>query len=1254
MKGKFEAASFRDMLRYADRTDWLLLVCGILCCAITGAIAPLGSVLFRGITDTLIAGQRDYVDGTLDYSLYAENISYYAWLYFGLGVLMFLVSDIAMSCLFTVCQRQVHEIRKRFFSAIMKQDMEWFDHNEVGALTHRMSAGIDRIKDGMGDKCGVLLQACANFVSGIIIGFCLSWKMTLVMLIVVPFVVASLYASSKILSHASRKEMSAYAAAGAIADEVFGGIRTVMSFNAQLFEIDRYAEKLKYAREMGIRKATVTGIFTGAFLFILFGSMSIAFWFGTTLVMSGDVSPGTVFGVFWAVLLGAMRLGQAVPQISVIVAGKLSAGEIFSIIDRKPKIDCTSKSGMTINDIKGKISFSNVHFHYPTRPNVKILNGVSYDIEPGQTVALVGHSGCGKSTMIGLLLRYYEQESGTVTIDGVPLDKLNVEWIRNTIGIVSQEPILFATTIENNLRMGKTDLTEQEMVEACQMANAHEFISRLPMGYKTIIGEGGVKLSGGQKQRIAIARALVRNPKILLLDEATSALDTESEAAVQKALESARHGRTTVTIAHRLSTVRTADKIIVFDHGNIVESGTHEQLMEMDAVYRQLVKAQEIEEGAEDTVIDDVDPSAIDRAGDRHTGKSRRSGGDSYRKSVERQRMSAKLRASMTNSKGVQEEIDSEIEEKQYELEDEGEERASLADIFRFSRPEMPLVGCALIATVIRGLSWPVFSIIYGKMFLALSTADFSTTASDTIVNSISFMILAIVSGASTFSSGTLFGTAGERMTMRLRVSVYKNLLRQDGAFFDKAEYSVGKLSTRLATDAPNVQAAIDQRLAEVLQGVVSLIAGVCIAFYFGWNMAPIGVATAVTLVILQSLVSQYLKFRGVKDNEVAQEASQLATESIEHVRTIQALAKQEFMYGLFCKASERPHKRAIIRGLWQSVSYAMSSSFYLINFGIAYRFGLWLVLNNYTTPFVVFQVIEALNMASMTVLAAASYFPEYLRARLSAGLLFGLMNKKSKIDNMSEEGAITEISGNIALRDVYFAYPNMPQSTILNGLSLQAGFGQTVALVGPSGCGKSTVIQLVERYYDTLGGKLEFDGHDVRSINIRHLRSHIALVGQEPTLFNLSIRDNITYGMSDVSDDKVIEAAKLANIHSFVDSLPDKYDTNVGAKGSQLSGGQKQRIAIARAIIRNPRILLLDEATSALDTESEKVVQEALDKARMGRTCLVVAHRLSTIQNADLIVVAKDGRVIEMGNHLQLLARKGLYYRLVEKQKIA
>ncbi|VDM47070.1 unnamed protein product [Toxocara canis] len=296
--------------------------------------------------------------------------------------------------------------------------------------------------------------------------------------------------------------------------------------------------------------------------------------------------------------------------------------------------------------------------------------------------------------------------------------------------------------------------------------------------------------------------------------------------------------------------------------------------------------------------------------------------------------------------------------------------------------------------------------------------------------------------------------------------------------------------------------------------------------------------------------------------------------------------------------------------------------------------------------------------MASVTVLAAASYFPEYIRARLSAGLMFHMMDRAPQIDNLSEAGIQEPIRGDIALRDVYFAYPNQRYFPVVNRLTISAPFGRTIALVGPSGCGKSTIIQLLERLYDPIDGAVLIDGQDIRQFNVRYVRTHMALVGQEPTLFNMSIRANIAYGLDDATQQEIEQAAKLANIHSFIISLPEViahlgYDTVVGSKGTQLSGGQRQRVAIARAIIRNPKILLLDEATSALDNESEKIVQEALDVARRGRTCIVIAHRLSTIQNADMIIVLKDGRVFELGTHTQLLARKGLYYRLTEKQKV-
>ncbi|KAH7713550.1 P glycoprotein 16 [Aphelenchoides avenae] len=567
--------------------------------------------------------------------------------------------------------------------------------------------------------------------------------------------------------------------------------------------------------------------------------------------------------------------------------------------------------------------------------------------------------------------------------------------------------------------------------------------------------------------------------------------------------------------------------------------------------------------------------------------------------------------------------------------------RASLIDILRFSRPERTHIIVGVLFAVIRGMAWPVWSVIYGRMFLALSQTTVENAKDMTaeyVLSSIAFLVLGIVSGTTGFGSGALLGIVGERMTMRLRMEVFKNILRQDASFFDDPRHSTGKLTARLASDATNVQAAIDQRLAEVLQGVVSLFCGIGVAFYFGWNMAPIGLVTAISFVIVQISISRYLKRRGVKDAEIVDEASKIAAEAVENVRTVQALNKQKHMHELFCAASHKPHKRAMVRGLWQAFSYALSTGFVAFNFTITYLVGMLLVRGGYTTPFTVFQVIEALNLTSLTVMTAAAFFPEYLRARIAAGIMFSMKDHKPKIDSLSEQGIVKPIEGTVDFNQVNFAYPNSLKSMVLNDFELAALSGRTIALVGPSGCGKSTTMQLLERFYDVMSGSIQIDGVDIRHYNIRHLRASMALVGQEPTLFDVSIRDNIAYGMESVSQEEIVEAA-------------NKYDTMVGDRGTQLSGGQKQRIAIARAIVRNPKILLLDEATSALDSESEQVVQQALERARAGRTCLVIAHRLSTVQHADLIAVVRNGRVEEVGNHHQLLARKGLYYRLVLKQ---
>ncbi|VDL74808.1 unnamed protein product [Nippostrongylus brasiliensis] len=1186
-----KSVSFPMLFRYATKVDFALMLLGAIFAATQGAFNSLSSLIFRHLMDALIIGEFEWQTGIFDDYEFTQLAmkAVYRYTLFGclqllLGFLSLIpapkkeisrgfkkgkerlsliflknlftfeshlnlinhtLSTLQMCCWHTVCERQVHQIRNRYLGAVLRQDMAWFDKNETGALTTRMSDGIDRIRDGIGDKFGAMFAYVATFISGMAVAFSNSWEMTLVMIAFFPIFFGPLIVSSKVTLtffsiELSTFEQKAYTDAGATAEEVIHGIRTVVAFNGQEKEIKRYSNHLEMGMKYGVRKAFLTSFGTAFIMGVLFISMGVSFWYGTKLVISGHITPGTVFAVFWAVIGGAMSIGQAAPQLGVLIGSMTAAAPIFSIIDRKPPIDSLSKEGRFPTDIKGKIVISDVRFTYPSRPEVEVLKGITLNVDPGQHIALVGHSGCGKSTLVGLLLRFYEQQTGKVSIDDIPIADWNIEHLRNVVGVVSQEPALFADTVENNIRLGRADISQEEMENVCKMANAHEFIMNLSQ---------------------------------------------------------AQSGRTTISIAHRLATIKNVDQIYVFDSGRIVEHGRHDELMEKNGLYSELVRAQEIESLEEE---DDSD------------------------KELERESLIRKLSKRLSRSiSRPSDAVEMDVDNLEEEVKEEKVKGASILDIIKYAREEWLQLAVALVMAVARGMTFPVFSIIYGGMFKTLTSGSNDEKLHGAMMNGIWFTVLGLSSGSTLLLSGFLLGKTGETLTKRLRLSLFTNIVKQDGEYFDREDHASGRLTTRLATDAPNIRAAIDQRLADVVGAVSSMIGGISIAFSYGPAMAPIGVLTAGTLIILQTLIAQYLKRRGQRDAVKAEEPSRLATEAIEQHKTVQYLTREQFFVDKFVHEMEGPHRRSIIRGVIQSLTYSLSVSFVCFNFACAYRYGIFLVQKRVCSPYTVFQVIESLNTASMSLIAFATYFPEYVRARLSAALL------------------------------LFFSYPVNRRSMVLNGMSLTIPAGKTVALVGPSGCGKSTSIQLIERFYDPVAGKLLFDGHDARELNLMDARSQISLVGQEPILFNYSIRENIAYGMDSATDSQIEDAAKLANAHGFIAKLPAGYDTVVGERGSMLSGGQKQRIAIARAVIRNPKILLLDEATSALDTESERVVQEALERARLGRTCVIIAHRLSSIQNSDTIVVMKDGKVKEQGTHQQLLAMGGLYAGLVSKQDL-
>ncbi|CAF0941095.1 unnamed protein product [Rotaria sordida] len=647
-----------------------------------------------------------------------------------------------------------------------------------------------------------------------------------------------------------------------------------------------------------------------------------------------------------------------VPSVQSFSEARGAAATVFRLIDEGNdsnvnEIDVWKEDTEPIYDINGDIEFNNVNFTYRSREDTPALHNLSIIAHAGQTTALVGSSGSGKSTCISLFLRYYEPSSGQIMINGRPITDYCVKQLRQNIGIVSQEPILFSMSIYENIRLGKVDATQAEIEQAAQEANAHNFIMQLPNKYETFVGERGIQLSGGEKQRIALARALVKQPTFLLLDEATSALDNISEKIVQEALDRTCKGRTTIVIAHRLTTIQNAHQIYVLDNGTVIEQGTHEILIAKEGgKYQSMVKHQQMER-----INDDEDTMMLSQK----------------------------------------------------------------------------------------------------------DTEDYN-----------------------------------------------KSIIEQ----------------TRLLSNSPTV------------------------------------------------------------------DVNKLAGEVIHNMRTIKQLSVE----------------KEVLR-----------------------------------------QYSELIHPTLMSSRIASSIS--------SVEAFFDLFDRIPSIDNTSTEGQeLVDFHGEITFDQVKFIYPTRSTSIILNKFQLNIKPTQCVALVGASGCGKSTIIQLLERFYDVTSGQILLDGIDIRKLNLNSVRSHFGLVSQEPILFDLTIAENIAYALENISMEDIINAARRANIHQFIEQLPQGYETKVGLKGSFLSGGEKQRIAIARILLRRPKVLLLDEATSAMDSYNEQIVQGALEQAQTedsSRTSLIVAHRLSTIRSCDLICVLDRGHIVESGTHEELIQRHGAYYDMLVQNNL-
>ncbi|KAF6200545.1 hypothetical protein GE061_004988 [Apolygus lucorum] len=1240
-KEKATRHGLTGLFRYASKGDFLLMLGGTLAALVVGAAGPVLGLVFGGMTNIFtraaIYGFADdtsnstfsYLDdispsATLSFdsdeqspvpkSLFMSQMDQFSLYYLYIGIAVLVAEFLEILQWELACERQVYKLRKIFFSQVLRQDIEWFDTNDYGDLASKLSDDLERVREGLGHKFSITIQYMSTLVSGLAVGFYANWQLTCVMLAVAPLVAGSSAYMARTLSGGAAREQLRYSYASKVAEETLTCLRTVMAFGGEKLEIKRYDEAIEKGQKETMKKYYLISFSMCFVLFVTYSTYGLAFWYSSTLVMNGTATVGSVFTVFFAVLTGALGIGPLLPYINSVFTAVGSSDVILDIIDRRPHIDPYSDRGIKPEELKGKIEFRDVHFTYPTRKRVPVIKGLNFVVEPGQTTAFIGSSGAGKSTIVNLMMRFYDVTHGEILLDGRDIRTLNLKWLRQNIGIVSQEPILFGVSIAENIRYGREGVSMEEIIQAATIANAHIFIKDLPEGYDTQVGDRGTQLSGGQKQRIAIARALVRDPKILLLDEATSALDAKSESVVQDALDSAKKGRTTLIIAHRLSTIKDSDAIFAMKGGQAVESGTHKELMKMKGLYYDLVKMQNKEEKE----------------------KQSKENEDEYEISLDRISMATPRSSIAESMKGKK------------------SSQNIVWRILKINLPEWRALGLGFLSCAIEGVITPTFSYLYSQVFATFQLEADELVKEVPLWTSV-FVGLGVVSGINMGVRIIMMSYSAEQLLGRMRTMCFSNIIRQQASWFDDEDYSIGKLSTLLAREAPIVKSCSGLRVGQVVSATFTLSAALGIAIFFGWKLALILALCIPVLVYTAFKQSRSLRSSLLINNEGMTMSGKIASEGVQHVKTVQSLGSQEMFLKVYSAALMEPYRENKKQALYLSITCAIAYSIPYLVYAAAFKFGSYLIVNYEMTPTNVYRVFFALSMSATTVGGTSAYLQDLAKGKAAADLLFNVIDSKSEADPSSEHGVEHEAKGNITMENIHFSYPMRPDVKILQGLSLSVSAGETVALVGESGCGKSTIISLLERFYTASSGKIKLDGVDVEKIKLSSLRKQMGIVTQEPVLFSGTIKYNITYGAIDreVTDSEIIEAAKLANIHDFICSLPLGYETPCGDRGTQLSGGQKQRIAIARALLRNPKILLLDEATSALDVESEKVVQLALDRAREGRTSVVVSHRLSTVQNADKIVVIQKGCIVESGTHHELIANQGFYFQLVQKQQM-
>ncbi|KAJ7757497.1 P-loop containing nucleoside triphosphate hydrolase protein [Mycena metata] len=1260
-----------------------LFVPAIFSSVLAGGIAPFMTIVIGHAFD---AFSTFSTAATPSKELLVHRVGFAALQLIGLAIGSFTLSSLTSYLWILTGEHNVLQLRKRVYASIASKDMMWFDSRVsedappsdedqgpvgAGGLMAQFSRETDEVRSASSLATGRIIEYLTTCITCLILAFTRSYSLTLVILSAVPILVIIQASSQAVAGPLLGIERQQTAVAATLVDRAANatGISTVKAFNAAAHEQRALGAVLNRIETAVWKLVAVWGFTSGLAQFVMMGMFVQGFWFGARVVKAGSIGAGDVMAVFWACLMATTNLQLCIPQFILLSKGNFALTSLLALVDA----DDAAETPITV-PCRADILLRDLSFAYPSRPAVPILRSVTIALPAHKTTFIVGSSGSGKSTIAHLLAGFYAPQHGAIVVDDWEL--ADVRALDVAVVGQGQACALFGMSVHDNVALGRRSgfASRAEVEDVCRRVLMHEFILGLPEGYDTELGSGGASLSGGQQQRLALARVMLRDPDVLVLDEATSALDPTSRVVVFDAVRRWRQGRTTIVITHDLAQISAVDFVYVLKDGCVVESGCRSDLdtyicsvfgtvrheprpaTSMTAIKSSpILSSRALPFGHLSLSTLSSAPSAVTRVA--RVAHSSDFASFAWHRTPNPYKPISPLSTVLTRPPSLrftpsdvftkEQDAFSDIKVHLTSSPPPSERSSSIWALLREiypTIPHKPLVFLGLVTCLLSGATTPVFSFLLSRLLFEVSTGAQNTSA----INTYGAVVLGVAALDGLLMGLKYFLMQSTAMTWvtRLRSAAYARVLQQDKRWFDgRAAGALGRVLIKDGDDARELLAAV---VGQVLVVGAMFGVGLVWALLAGWQLALAGFAVVPVFGAAMAGQAGVVARCELRNKRAKEEVAARYYETISNIRGIRSMRFERAFQAQFDKAADQALGVAREGAFVEGCTYGVACGLIYLAEALLFYFGAVLIARG---TYSYLQMVQVLNLVVFTVTIGSQLmaFTQRIAKSVQATRDFTDLLRLPTRTNESDGFLRPRLDGAITFHDVGFSYPGRADTRVLQNINLEIQPGECVAIVGASGSGKSTIAALLQRLYEPAFGSISVGLDTLRSTDVQYLREHVSIVSQQPTLFDATIAENIAYGSDTLLEEDVRRAAEAANVHDFIMSLPQGYDTPVGENAALISGGQAQRLQIARALARPSNILILDECTSALDDANQAAVLDTIRHAKVGRTTVMITHKIPVMKMCDRLLVVHDGRIAEDGTYDDLIQRRGVFSALVE-----